>query len=154
MLNTSIADLQRIVGGELQLGLMPPLAGVLEPIRRVIVESSGARPGDVFWATSGPGYDGACSAEEAFTRGALGVVTSTRKVAPWAGKFMLRVADANEALRKFIEHEKLKHLGRRCKPLAYHEGDTTGMIASCMWGAPIAFDEIIQLAARRKARVA
>jgi UDP-N-acetylmuramyl pentapeptide synthase len=154
MLNLSIADLHRIIGGELQLGLMPPLAGVLEPIRRVIVDSSAARPGDVFWAIAAAGYDGACSAEEAFTRGAIGVVSSTRKVAPWAGKFSLQVADANESLRKLIEYEKARRLGRRCKPLAYHNGDTTGMIASLISGATISFDEIVQLAAQRKALVA
>ena len=154
MLNLSIADLHRIVGGELQLGLMPPLAGVHEPIRRVIVDSSSARPGDLFWAIATPGYDGACSAEEAFTRGAIGIVSSTRKVAPWAGKFSLQVADANESLRKLIDYEKIRRLGRRCKPLAYHDGDTTGMIASLMSGGTISFDDIVQLAARRKSLVA
>jgi UDP-N-acetylmuramyl pentapeptide synthase len=154
MLNLSIADLHRVVGGELQLGLMPPLAGVLEPVRRVIVDSSNARPGDVFWALATAGYDGACSAEEAYTRGAIGVVSSTRKVAPWAGKFSLQVGDANDALRKLIEHERTRRLGRRCKPLTYHDGDTTGMIASLMSGGKISFDEIVQIAARRKVLVA
>src|SRR5262245_34413055 len=98
MLNLCIEELHRIVGGEVRLGLMPPLAGTLEPLRRVVVDSSRARPGDVYWALVGPDYDGAQTAEEAFTRGALGVVVSSRSVEPWAGKFVLRVPDANQAL--------------------------------------------------------
>lgn len=149
MLNLSIAELQRVTGGELQLGLMPPFAGKLEPIRRAIVDSTAARPGDVFWAIAAPGYDGARYAEEAFTRGALGVVVSTRHVEPWAGKFTLRVTDANAALSKLIEHEKLKRTARRCKPLAYHDGDTTGMIASLIYGGSVSLEQIIEHASRK-----
>lgn len=154
MLNLSIAELHNAVGGELELGLMPPLAGKLEPIRRVVVDSAATRPGDVFWALFGEGYEGSRTAEEAFARGGLGIVTSTRQVAPWAGKFTLRVANANEALYQLAQHERLKNLGRRRKAPAFQIGDTTGMVAALLKGRDIPLDQILIHLARRKMLIA
>jgi UDP-N-acetylmuramyl pentapeptide synthase len=144
MLNLCIEDLQRIVGGEVKLGLMPPLAGTLEPLRRVVVDSSRARPGDVYWALTGTNYDGACTAEEAFARGALGIVVSSRPVEPWAGKFVLRVPDANEALLRLSEYERLRALGRQRRPPPFHGGDSTGMVAALLSGGNVTVDAIVQ----------
>jgi hypothetical protein len=144
MLNLCIDELQRVVGGEVRLGLMPPLAGTLEPLRRVVVDSSRARPGDVYWALVAPDYDGAHTAEEAFTRGALGVVVSSRNVEPWAGKFVLQVSDANQALRDLAEHQRLRSLGRRRSPAPFHDGDSTGMVAALLSGGPITVEAILQ----------
>lgn len=154
MLNLCIAELHGVIGGDIQLGLMPPLAGKLEPIRRVVVDSAAARPGDVFWALVGPGYEGSRMAEEAFARGALGVVTSTRYIEPWAGKFSVRVADANEALCKLAAHEQLKPVPRRRKPLPFHEGDTTGMVAALLGGGNVSLEALIKEVSRRKVLVA
>jgi UDP-N-acetylmuramyl pentapeptide synthase len=93
-----IGDLAAIVGGELRFGSLPPLAGTAEPIRRIVLDHREVEPGDVFWAITAPRYVGARRAEAAFLRGALGVVVSGRHVEPWAGRFSLRVLDANAAL--------------------------------------------------------
>ena len=100
MFNLSIGDLADITNGTLRLGTMPPLAGESEPVRRVVLDSHDARPGDVYWAVTGPSFEGAALAENAFAHGALGVVTSGNRVEPWAGKFVLDVADANLALSR------------------------------------------------------
>jgi len=100
MLNLSIGDLAEITNGCLRLGTMPPVAGESEPIRRVVLDSHDARPGDVYWAAAGLSFEGAALAESAFAHGALGVVASARRVEPWAGKFVLDVADANLALSR------------------------------------------------------
>lgn len=152
VLHLCISDLQKILGGELTLGMMPPLAGKLEPLRRVVVDSSAARPGDVYWAITGPGYDGAQMAEEAYARGALGVVVSSRHVEPWAGKFTLRVEDSNAALYMLAENERLRNLGRRLKPLPYHQGDTTGMVALLFRGDPVKIEQIIERLNQRRTR--
>jgi UDP-N-acetylmuramyl pentapeptide synthase len=151
MLDLCIDELSRVVGGETRLGLMPPLAGHLEPIRRIVVDSAMARPGDVYWALVGAGFDGARTAEEAFARGALGVVTSSRPIEPWAGKFVVRVPNANQALCQLAEHERLRYLGRRCKPVPFHAGDTTGMVAAMLRGDKIAIEDLVHQMSRRPA---
>ena len=92
-----IRDLAAIIGGSLQLGSMPPLGGELEPICRVVTDTRHVKPGDVFWGLAGERSDGSLMAEDAFARGALGVVVAGRHVEPWAGKFTIRVADVNKA---------------------------------------------------------
>ena len=113
MFNLCVSELAEVVHGRLQLASMPPLAGGYEPIRRIIVDSRQARPGDVYWALSGPGYDGMALVDDAFARGALGAVTAGRHVEPWAGRFCIEVEQTNRAFchcakcfRELIEQEK------------------------------------------------
>ena len=40
-----IGDLAEIIGGQLVLASLPPLAGPYEPVRRIVVESREVRPG-------------------------------------------------------------------------------------------------------------
>ncbi len=90
----TISDIARISGGAVKLGDLPPLGGELEPVNRIVVDSRDVRHGDLFWAMPG----GEVYAEDAFSRGALGVVTSGRHVEPWAGKFSLLVDDTKWSL--------------------------------------------------------
>lgn len=77
---------------------MPPLAGEFEPVRRVVTEMGEVGEGDVYWATPPvPGLAAGC-VEEAFARGALGVVVAGRRVEPWAGRFVLEVNDSAQKL--------------------------------------------------------
>jgi UDP-N-acetylmuramoyl-tripeptide--D-alanyl-D-alanine ligase len=94
----SVGELRDILGGQLRLGSMPPRDGELTPLGRIVTDSRHVSAGDVFWGLRGERTDGAHYAEEAYTRGAIGVVTSGRWVAPWAGRWSLEVADANAAL--------------------------------------------------------
>lgn len=105
-----IRDLAELLGGRLQLGAMPPLGGDLEPIGRIVVDCRQIQAGDVFWATMRDGQ-AADHAEEAFARGALGVVAG-RRVEPWAGKFSLEVPDACSALDSLLNAARNRFSGR------------------------------------------
>ena len=95
----SIKELATIVGGRLRLGKLPPLSGEYEPISRIASNARQIRPGEVYWGINEAGFQGADFAEMAYSRGAVGVVVSGRRVEPWAGRFSIQVDDANAALR-------------------------------------------------------
>jgi UDP-N-acetylmuramoyl-tripeptide--D-alanyl-D-alanine ligase len=107
----SIGELCELLGGQLRLGSMPPRDGHLTPLGRIIADSRQVNAGDVFWGLRGERTDGAHYAEEAYTRGATGVVTSGRWVAPWAGRWSLEVADANAALASFAAWQRARFHG-------------------------------------------
>lgn len=109
MLHMCIGDLAKVVGGTLTLASLPPLAGLFEPVRRVVVDSRSVQAGDVFWGVVSAPYDGSRLAEDAFMRGALGVVVAGRHVEPWAGRFALEVDDANAALVRLAQYVGLDH---------------------------------------------
>lgn len=102
MLNFCIAELGELVDGTVQLGTMPPLAGQLEPIGRIVFDPQQVRPRDVYWALRVGDYDGSLLAEEAYTRGALGVVLQGRRIEPWAGSFCIAVPDSVAALHRVM----------------------------------------------------
>jgi len=102
MFNPSIADLAEMVDGHVQLGIMPPLAGMCEPIGRIVVDSREVRPRDVLWAFAARSHDVFCTVDEAYSRGALGVVVQGRRIEPWAGKFSVTVRDLAVALHRFL----------------------------------------------------
>jgi UDP-N-acetylmuramoyl-tripeptide--D-alanyl-D-alanine ligase len=97
-MHLTLDDLQRIVGGRLRLGSMPPCEGVSTTVGRIVTDSRDVRADDVFWGLIGPRFNGANFAEEALVRGATGVVTSGRWVEPWAGRWTLEVNDSYQAL--------------------------------------------------------
>jgi UDP-N-acetylmuramoyl-tripeptide--D-alanyl-D-alanine ligase len=107
----SIGELGELLGGQLRLGSMPPRDGHLTPLGRIIADSRHVNVGDVFWGLRGEKTDGAHYAEEAYTRGATGVVTSGRWVAPWAGRWSLEVADANAALARLAAWHRARFNG-------------------------------------------
>jgi UDP-N-acetylmuramoyl-tripeptide--D-alanyl-D-alanine ligase len=111
-MNLSIADLQHIVGGRLRLGEMPPRDGDASVVGRPVCDSRDVKPGDVFWALAGNHHNGAHFAEEALARGASGVVTSGRWVAPWAGRWSLEVADSREALERLANWQGSRFRGK------------------------------------------
>ncbi len=94
----TLDDLHELLGGSLRLGLMPPCDGDATVVGRIVSDSREVEPDEVFWGLVGQRYNGAHFAEEAFVRGAQGVVTSGRWVEPWAGRWSLEVSDSNQAL--------------------------------------------------------
>ena len=98
MNNVCLRDITEIIGGELQLGSLPPLDGEMQSVDRIVTDSRLVQPGDVYWAATKWDDDGA---EMAYARGAIGVVVSGHRVEPWAGKFCIQVDDANQALWQF-----------------------------------------------------
>jgi len=102
MSGLSIRDLHEAVGGKLSLATLPPLSGSSEPIGRLVTRVEDVRPGDVYWDVAQVRATGAANAEEAFFRGAQGVVASGPHAEPWAGRFSLEIADPCEAMHRFI----------------------------------------------------
>jgi hypothetical protein len=100
MFTLCIAELSEIIEGSVTLGAMPPLAGLFEPIGRIVVDVREVRNRDVLW-TFEPQAQHACwQADDAFSRGALGIVVAGRKIEPWAGKFCASVRDSIAALHR------------------------------------------------------
>jgi|SRR5262245_747782 len=97
-MNLCLIDLAELTGGQLHLASMPPLDGVLARIGRIVLSPSSINAGDIFWQlTYQPG-----NIETAFFRGALGVVSSGRRIEPWPGRFCLQVDDPIAALQHLI----------------------------------------------------
>jgi UDP-N-acetylmuramyl pentapeptide synthase len=99
----SLVQLHKIVGGRLRLGRMPPRDGELTAVGEIVTDSRLVNAGDVFWALKGATHDGSHFAEDALARGASGVVTAGRWIAPWAGGWSLEVDDSNAALRRLVQ---------------------------------------------------
>jgi UDP-N-acetylmuramoyl-tripeptide--D-alanyl-D-alanine ligase len=69
------------------------------------------QPGEVFWSVSTT-PDRGNLAEEAFARGALGVVAAGRRVEPWAGTFSIEVDDPKWALWQLGRTLRSRYGGR------------------------------------------
>ncbi|HEY2415546.1 MAG TPA: hypothetical protein VGI40_25110, partial [Pirellulaceae bacterium] len=86
-------------GGEIKFASMPPLAGDLTPISRILLKPTAIESGDLFWCLAANRCDG----ELAFFRGAIGVVCTDRTANPWPGRFVLLVTDPVAALQSLVE---------------------------------------------------
>ena len=96
-----VRDLADTVRGRLVLGIMPPIGGELEPVKRIVADVDDVQQGDVFLELGSPEAAQWRWAEQAFARGALGVVAE-RHVEPWAGKFTIKVDDAIDAMSALV----------------------------------------------------
>jgi UDP-N-acetylmuramoyl-tripeptide--D-alanyl-D-alanine ligase len=106
-----LRQLAETIGGQLQLGSMPPLGGDLEPVGRVVTDVRHVRPGDVYWALETSSYNVAARAEEAFAQAAAGAVVSGRRLEPWAGTFSLVVEDPPWALWQLARRIRAEFTG-------------------------------------------
>jgi UDP-N-acetylmuramoyl-tripeptide--D-alanyl-D-alanine ligase len=97
-MHITIGELHDLLGGKLRYGAMPPCAGDATVVGHISTDSRTIAPDEVFWGLAGPRFDGAHFAEEAFLRGASGVVIAGRRVEPWAGRWSLGVDDSLESL--------------------------------------------------------
>jgi UDP-N-acetylmuramoyl-tripeptide--D-alanyl-D-alanine ligase len=77
----------------------------------VRIDSRDVHPGDVFWAFPGERQHGAAFAADAFERGAAGAVVDA-DVRPPAGRWVLRVDDSFEALRRAADWQRSRFTGR------------------------------------------
>ena len=102
MFNLCIAELSEITEGSVSLGAMPPLAGLFEPIGRVVVDVREIQNRDVLWTFESRSRQFYYQVEDAYARGAMGVVVVGRRIEPWAGKFCLNVADSIEAFHRLM----------------------------------------------------
>jgi UDP-N-acetylmuramoyl-tripeptide--D-alanyl-D-alanine ligase len=94
----TLADLHELLGGKLRMGSMPPCDGDTTLVGPVVVDSREVESDEVFWGLVGSRFNGAHFAEEAFVRGASGVVVSGRRVEPWAGRWALEVDDSQKSM--------------------------------------------------------
>ena len=98
-MNLCLQDLAELTGGEIKFASMPPLAGELTPIDRILLKPTTIEPGDLFWCLAA----NRCDIEQAFFRGAIGVVCTNRAANPWPGRFVLLVNDPFQALQSLVE---------------------------------------------------
>jgi hypothetical protein len=102
MFNLCIAELSEIIEGSVSLGAMPPLAGLFEPIGRVVVDVREIQNRDVLWTFESRSKQAYYQVEDAYARGAMGVVVGGRRMEPWAGKFCVNVSDPIGALHRLM----------------------------------------------------
>ena len=95
-----VEEMQQAVGGVPRWASMPPRDGEQTLVDRIVIDSRQVAAGDAFWALPGDVHHGAEFAQEAFMRGAVGVVTD-RSVEPWPGGFVLEVPDSRLGLWDF-----------------------------------------------------
>ncbi len=124
MIGQSIQELAEIVGGRLRLGEMPPLGGAWEPTGRVVVDVASIGEGDVLLASPACMAANGCCVDEAFSRGALGVIAAGKVVEPWAGKFSIQVDDTQWALWQLARSSR-QHFDGRVIGVAGHVGKST-----------------------------
>jgi hypothetical protein len=108
-----LQELAELTGGELRFARMPPRAGELSIVRRMVLDAEDAGEGDVYWRLG----RGECSAELAYFRGALGVVTE-QAVEPWPGRFSLQVDDPVAALERLVELVIRRESAEKCVVLS------------------------------------
>ena len=106
-----LGQFAEITTGHLRFGSLPPLAGDLEPVRRIVTDSLSIGPGDVFVILDLDPYRNSLRANEAFDRGAFGVLMTPGKIEPWAGRFILDVCDPRAALLRLVA--RCPHAARR-----------------------------------------
>ena len=131
MLDFCIAELAELVDGKIQFGAMPPLAGNLERIGQIVFDPMQVRSRNVYWALRVGTYDGSMLVEDAFTRGAIGVVLQGRRIEPWAGNFCISVPDGVAALHRLMRCLRTAR-GNLPKKL-FGSGEQTSCILKCVW---------------------
>jgi UDP-N-acetylmuramoyl-tripeptide--D-alanyl-D-alanine ligase len=134
----TIGELHELLGGTLRMGAMPPCDGDAALVGRVAIDSRTIEAGDVFWGFRGPRFDGANFAEEAFVRGASGVVVSGRRVEPWAGRWSLEVNDSFEALWRLAAWSRQQFTASLVAVTGSVGKTTTRRMIDCVLGSRLA----------------
>jgi UDP-N-acetylmuramoyl-tripeptide--D-alanyl-D-alanine ligase len=103
----STGKLSKAIDGQLCFGSLPPLGGHYEPAGRIVTDVERVQEEDVFWALPGRQQ----FAEQAFIRGASGVIVCGRHVEPWAGKYSIQVDDSYAALERLARWSRAQFAG-------------------------------------------
>lgn len=112
MSGLSLRELHAAIGGQLALATLPPLGGCSVPLGRIVTALDQITPGDVYWDVENRRASRDWNAEEAFFRGAQGVICSGPRPEPWAGRFTLEVADPAAALEQLVAQLRTNYRGR------------------------------------------
>ena len=100
----TLSDLCNAVGGRLLPEVAARHAATVEA-GPIVTDSRRVEPGNVFWALRGPNHDGGDFADDAFRRGAAGIVVRKAVRLPddhWA----VQVEDTHQALRQWAEWKR------------------------------------------------
>lgn len=108
MAEISTGRLSKAIDGRLCFGSLPPLGGQFEPAGRIVVDVERVREQDIFWALPGRQQ----LAEQAFVRGASGVIVCGRHVEPWAGKYSIHVENSYAALGRLARWSRQQFAGK------------------------------------------
>lgn len=87
------------------------LKGESKPIKGFSIDSRKIQEGEVFVALKGSRFDGHDFVEEAFAKGAVGVI-SEKEIEPPVGKFVIRVDSSLEALRRVARYKRKNFKGK------------------------------------------
>ncbi len=87
------------------------LKGENKSIKSFSIDSRKIQEGEVFVALKGSRFDGHDFINDAFKKGAVGVI-SEKDIKPPKGKFVIRVNSSLEALRKIAEYKRKKFRGK------------------------------------------
>ena len=93
----SLRQLAVAIGGELRLGDLPPVDGVITLSGRIVFTPAAIQTGVMFWDLSPPFSRHLHHPEEIFLGGATGIV-SARRIDPWAGGFAIHVLNHHRAM--------------------------------------------------------
>ncbi len=104
-----LSDLQNAICGNRVATRGETLDGAV-PVGRVVIDSRHVEPGDIFWGLAGRHGDGSDFADEAFARGAAGVVVSKPVRAP-EGCWALIVDDTLRALHAWAGWHRERFTG-------------------------------------------
>jgi len=111
MMRLSVHQLHDAIGGRLRSALPPAHGAQAEVIRRVVTDSRQARGGDVFFALPGTRYNGSEFIDDAYSRGATGVVAGGGSIEPEKGRFCIEVNDPLAALWKLAQWNRARMPG-------------------------------------------
>ena len=100
-----VHELADIVRGDLMLGDMPPLDGAWQPVSKMVTEIDKLDRGEIYLdLTPGAADQGVSDAIlRAMATGATGVITARPHIEPWAGTFVIQVADGPTALLQLAQ---------------------------------------------------
>ncbi len=153
MFNLCIAELGEIIHGQVRLGAMPPLAGMLEPIGRIVVDPHEIQPRDVLWTFAARRLPYTWPADEAFARGAMGVVGSKRNIEPWAGGFVIHVDDPQAALHRLMRC--LRKADGTWPKHVFSNNEPSAQVLSAVWRRDdVELQSLIEALDKRAAAVA
>lgn len=105
----TIGQLSDVVGGRLLPEAAACESATVE-VGPIVIDSRRARPGDVFWALRGPNHDGTDFVDEAFRRGAAGVVAGRAVHVP-EGCWAVQVEDSQRALHQWARWRRRQFTG-------------------------------------------
>ncbi len=146
-----IQELQLAVGGDLRWPAMPPRDGELSRVGRIVVDSGEVQQGDVYWALpSIEENQGVQFAQQAFMRGALGVVADC-PIEPWDGSFALTVPDSQLALWELARWQRQHASGPLVAVTGSVGKSTTCELLLCLLGKQTDFVDANQRSAGKAA---